>query len=310
MSMRNLRFDLSDEQKEKRHQLAKELYDTYEEIPMFLKEKNCSWDFYEQHVTQFKRWVEGKRKAENYSKEALKEDSSRGLYIDLEYDSEHEVLIEVVRKVPYVSQLEEDFAFLKNYEVFDLPESLANASFDRIEIEKEAEENPAYIKAVKEVLSFVKNDETGCYLHGDLGVGKSYLAACVSNQYAKNNRKVVYAHVPSLLNYLKQQFSNPIAMEEILWRMRTVTLLVLDDLGAEPITPWGRDEILLSILNDRLENKRKTIITSNLKPELLLPMYQIDTRGVSDEIRARRLVDRILSLTKPCEIIGKNRRHS
>ena len=137
----------------------------------------------------------------------------------------------------------------------------------------------------------------------------SYLAACVSN-HIKNNRKVVYAHVPSLLNYLKQQFSNPIAMEEILWRMRTVTLLVLDDLGAEPITPWGRDEILLSILNDRLENKRKTIITSNLKPELLLPMYQIDTRGVSDEIRARRLVDRILSLTKPCEIIGKNRRHS
>ncbi len=307
MSMRNLRFDLSEEQKEKRKQLAEDLYQKYEEIPKFIKENNCSWDFYELHVSKFKRWVEGKRKAESQSKEALREDASLGLYVDLEYDAQHQVLIEVIRKVPYVQKLEENFAFLKNYEVFDLPESLEAAFFENLEFEKE---NPAYLKAVKNLVTFSKSDETGYYLYGDLGVGKSYLAACVSNHFAKNNRKVVFAHVPSLLNYLKQQFSNPVAMEEILWRLRTVPLLVLDDLGAEPITPWSRDEILLSILNDRLENKRKTIITSNYKPDMLFDLYQIDTRGVSDEIRARRLVDRIHSLTIPCEIIGKNRRHS
>ncbi|WP_331835886.1 hypothetical protein [Erysipelothrix piscisicarius] len=86
-------------------------------------------------------------------------------------------------------------------------------------------------------------------------------------------------------------------------------MLVLDDLGAEPITSWSRDEILLSILNERLENKKKTIITSNYSPDMLVDLYKLDNKGTSDEIRAKRLVDRIHALTIPYEMVGQNRRN-
>src|SRR5699024_6831425 len=121
-------------------------------------------------------------------------------------------------------------------------------------------------------------------------------------------QKVMYVHVPTLMNTLKQYFNNPSQMEYVLRRLRNVPLLVLDDLGAESITSWSRDEILLSILNDRMENKHKILITSNYNPDLLVELYKVDQRGVSDEIRAKRLVDRIFSLTQPYEMVGMNRR--
>lgn len=41
-------------------------------------------------------------------------------------------------------------------------------------------------------------------------------------------------------------------------------LLLLDDIGAETVTNWSRDEILGTILQYRMENNLSTFITSNL----------------------------------------------
>ena len=87
-----------------------------------------------------------------------------------------------------------------------------------------------------------------------------------------------------------------------------VDILVIDDLGAEPITGWGRDEVLLPLLNARLENYRKTIFTSNYPPKLLSNAYSLDTRGNLDKMRANRFVDRVLAIAMPIEISGENRR--
>ena len=305
MSLKDLKFELTPEQKEKRHQLALDLQKE-PEIAQFLEEQGCPFEVYEYHISKFKRWLYESRLAHSYSEKEIEKDLSKGQYIDLYYDKDLNTIFEVVRKLPIVYELEKKAEFLKQYEVFPLAKSLHHAMFEKIDIEAQS---PAYIKVMKSLIDFIDDDQTGYYLYGDFGVGKSFLSACVTNKFADQRKRVAFIHVPSFLNHLKQQFSNQYGVESDLKRLRTVDCLVLDDLGAEPITPWARDEILLSILNERLENERKTIITSNYQPEQLQQLYQLDTKGVSDAIRAKRLVDRIRALTKPQELIGKNRRY-
>ncbi|AGN24225.1 primosomal protein DnaI [Erysipelothrix rhusiopathiae SY1027] len=42
---------------------------------------------------------------------------------------------------------------------------------------------------------------------------------------------------------------------------------------------------------------------------MLVDLYKLDNKGTSDEIRAKRLVDRIHALTIPYEMVGQNRRN-
>lgn len=310
MSLKHLKYELSDAQLKKRHQDALDLQKE-PEVKAFLEANALSFELYEENISKFKRWIKAKRLAESYSKEEIFADIHKGEYLDLVYDENLNTIFEVVRRLPAVYEIEDELRFLNRYQIFPLAKSLHNAFFQSIDLEKERQDTSYqnYIKIMTDLMDFTENDVNGYYLYGDLGVGKSYLAACVSNRMAKEGKSVAFVHVPTLFNHLKQQFGNNKAQEQTLNQLRKTKLLVLDDLGAEPITAWGRDEILLSILNDRLENRRKTIITSNYKPEMLYDLYRLDTRGVSDEIRSNRLVDRIKALTKSYQITGSNRRH-
>ncbi|CAH2762793.1 ATP-binding protein [Erysipelothrix amsterdamensis] len=305
MSLRNLKFELSDEQVQKRVETFERLR-ILPEIIDFMERFECPDSIVEANAFQFKNWVLNKRKAESYSAEELENDPSLGQYVDLIYDQSTGILSEQIFELPIVREIAEENAYLSQYVIFDLPLSLHDALFSKISIENE---NPNYLGVLEDMINFVENDKPGYYLYGNLGIGKSYLSACVSNDFAKSGRNVAFIHVPKLMSHLKQLFTHPTEMEYTLRKLRKVPLLVLDDLGAEPITSWSRDEILLSILNERLENKKKTIITSNYSPDMLVDLYKLDNKGTSDEIRAKRLVDRIHALTIPYEMVGQNRRN-
>lgn len=297
-------FKLSPEQLQRRHELALEV----SQDPMvidFMNTYDCPFEFLEKHVYRFKSWIEDYQRAINATSTEIQSDPRAGSYFNLSYDKDLNILEETYTLVPLVTDLKKRDAYLKYYQLFDLSSNLRNAHFEHLKLD---DVTSSYISVAQALSSFYRSQETGFYLYGNLGVGKSYLAACVSNFFAKKQQRVVFAHVPSLLNHMKQLFQSPDEMERTLRILRQVPLLVLDDLGAEPITSWSRDEILLTIFNDRLENQRKTIITSNATPEMLLGLYKMDSRGHSDEIRAARFVDRVLALTKPYEIRGKNRR--
>lgn len=297
-------FVLSQEQLDRRLELAKELQEDVR-IKEFMETYDCPFEVLEKNAYRFKSWLENLDKALQASAEEIQNDPRAGAYFNLSYDKDLNILEEEYTLAPLVNKLKKEQEYLKYYELFKLPESLKEAHFEKLNLEAVT---TSYITAAQTLSSFYRSNDTGLYLYGNLGVGKSFLAACTSNFFAKNKRRVVFIHVPSLLNHMKQLFNSPSEMEHTLRILRNVPLLVLDDLGAEPITSWSRDEILLSILNDRLENRRKTIITSNATPSMLVDLYKIDNRGHSDEIRANRFVDRVLALTKSYEISGKNRR--
>lgn len=297
------KFELKPEELEARNTLASLLLKR-EEVQNFMSKYQCPQDVVIENAGMFKRWCDRLLEVKKVSLEDVRMDESKGQFLDLRYDASTGVLSEYFVELPQLKELKQEKEYLKKYQIMPLSKSLQDANFESIRLNEEA---PNYQKIATLMMKFTNDDTMGYYLYGDLGVGKTYLSACVTNYFAKKDHSVAFIHVPSFLNLIKESFSNDELRVDIS-RLKRVKVLVLDDLGAEPITPWSRDEILLSILNDRFENKMKTIITSNVTPSQLVNLYKIDSRGSEDLIRARRLVDRILSLTNSYEISGDNRR--
>ena len=80
---------------------------------------------------------------------------------------------------------------------------------------------------------------------------------------------------------------------------------MIDDIGAEKVTEWSRDEILGTILQERMTNHKVTFLTSNFNIEEL--ENHLSCKG-EDVIKARRIIERIKQLTEDMELISINRR--
>lgn len=149
------------------------------------------------------------------------------------------------------------------------------------------------------------NTLKGLYLHGSFGSGKTYLIAALLNELKeKKNAYVEIVYFPELLRSIKEDFS---LMESKMDYLQNVDILLIDDIGAENVTAWGRDEILGTILQSRMNNKLTTFFTSNLNIKELEAHLSI-TKGSEDVVKARRIIERIKQLTEDMELISINRR--
>ena len=99
----------------------------------------------------------------------------------------------------------------------------------------------------------MKNNEfvQGLYIYGAFSTGKTYILGCIANELARNNIKSLIIYFPDLVVELKSAIGTP-RFEELLNHLKSVDVLLLDDLGSENMTPWLRDEILGPVLNYRL----------------------------------------------------------
>ena len=82
----------------------------------------------------------------------------------------------------------------------------------------------------------------------DLGMGKTHLAAAIANQAAADGIDVVFQPVPDLLDWLRASYSAySDSYQERFDRIRTVPVLILDDLGAESGTEWAGEKNLSNL---------------------------------------------------------------
>ncbi len=167
------------------------------------------------------------------------------------------------------------------------------------------------LKVIKWILKFYEKYESvntlkGLYLHGNFGCGKTFLLAALLNELAlKKKAWVEIVYFPELLRSIKEDFS---LMEEKINYLMNVDILLIDDIGAENVTEWGRDEILGSILQTRMNKKLTTFFTSNLTIEELENHLSM-TKGNVDQVKARRITERIKQLTEDMELVSVNRRN-
>lgn len=206
----------------------------------------------------------------------------------------------------YVScRYEKEQFYKKNVVLFDVPKMIKNASLSNIYKEKNRLQ---IIKYIKDFLTkHGKEEVKGLYLHGSFGSGKTYLVSALFNELAKKGEKSVIVHFPELLRGLKESFSTNYTEKFDL--IKNTPLLLIDDIGAEYLTAWGRDEVLESILQYRMDENLVTFFTSNLDLEQLEVHLSVVNNSI-DKLKARRIIERIKKLSIPMELVGRDIRNN
>ncbi|MBE0343329.1 AAA family ATPase, partial [Paenibacillus sp. 28ISP30-2] len=151
------------------------------------------------------------------------------------------------------------------------------------------------------------------YLYGPMGVGKSRIAGAIAQELAKCDVDVLMVYVPDFLLEVKDAIgSKTETVEHKLDSLRTVSVLILDDIGAETLTVWTRDEVIGPILQRRME-RLPIIYTSNLTiNELRQHLANVKDAKEMDrkqhEKKAERIIERIEPFVKILPVGGRNRR--
>jgi len=185
-------------------------------------------------------------------------------------------------------------------------EETMNASFERLAID---ENNLA---AVTAAVQFCKNVESGqkgkgLYVHGPFGVGKSYLMGAIARELSERNIASLLVYVPDFVREMKDSIADH-SYAGKMELLKQVPVLILDDIGAENLTPWIRDEVLGVILNQRVNNHLPTLFTSNYSLEELEEHLSISNGNRIEVTKARRIMERIRHYVDVFLVERKNQR--
>lgn len=107
----------------------------------------------------------------------------------------------------------------------------------------------------------------GLCLVGRPGAGKTHTAWFVVRQLLERGwDNVAFHSVPVLFDEFTHRSQNKRADKDLIDALVSVDLLVLDDLGAKPLTEF-REERLLRVLDGRYAGQMPTIVTTNIATE-------------------------------------------
>lgn len=188
---------------------------------------------------------------------------------------------------------------------FEEPPAIKNARMGDIYLDDKKRMH--IIRFVKKFYTdYQKNTHIkGCYLHGSFGSGKSFILAALLNELARKGVNTTIIYYPEMLRVLKESFYDDFDVKMDLLKKSDV--LLIDDIGAEAVTTWSRDEILGTILQYRMDAELPTFFTSNLTIEEL-ETHLANTKGTVDIVKSKRIIERIKHLTEDLELISDNRR--
>ena len=182
-------------------------------------------------------------------------------------------------------------------------ENFSNFRFDLYSNEKNPEkynsdisprENMKRIKKIVDdfIIHFSERDEKSLLFTGNTGLGKTFLSNCIAKEMMDQGKIVIYQTAPSMLNtMIDYRFGKKEVSIDFYDNIMNSDLLIIDDLGTESTNNIKSTE-LFNIINTRLLNQVKTIISTNLTLQNLFSIY--------DE----RIVSRIVGNYNICRFFG------
>jgi DNA replication protein DnaC len=154
---------------------------------------------------------------------------------------------------------------------------------------------PEVLRQVRDFVSDIGRNldrGRGFWFYGDVGTGKTSLAMLISKAAIEAGRSVAIYSVPRLLAEIKETYDRESgdSYMQLFRRLSAVDLLHLDDLGAERSTEWVLEQ-LYSIVNERWQDSRSILVTTNLS-DLDELRAQLGQRTVSrlNEICGERIL--------------------
>lgn len=132
------------------------------------------------------------------------------------------------------------------------------------------------------------------------GTGKTYLMQCIGNALTLRKIPALYVREEKLFQDIKDTYdrNSDESEAEVLNRYYNVPILLIDDLFTAQYKDWAEGK-LFSILDNRLHNKKITIITSN---------FALDRISQRLPMNGGKIASRILGESQLIEMIGPDRR--
>lgn len=143
----------------------------------------------------------------------------------------------------------------------------------------------------------MRDSGSGLLVYGDVGCGKSFMAACIANELIERGTPCMMTNFTRIINQLQESFEG---------RQRTIDslngfdLLVIDDLAAERDTDYMWEQIM-TIIDARYRSGLPLIVTTNLTASEL---------SDNSDIRKRRVYSRLKEMCIPLRMTGDDRRNS
>lgn len=135
----------------------------------------------------------------------------------------------------------------------------------------------------------------GLLFHGNVGSGKTYIAACIANALIDKGYPCLVTNFPRLINTISGMYEGK---QQYIDGLNKFDLLVIDDLAAERDTEY-MNETVQNIIDNRYRCGKPMIVTTNLSIE--------EIKHPSD-IKKQRTYSRLTEMCFYVQLISKDRR--
>lgn len=254
----------------------------------FLRENRLPDSYLNDYWIEFLDYSEDKKKC--YKCLGLKYCSkeNKGLVYNLSY-MDNEIRLEMMNCEYYLKSQE----IINHFVIRNINESLLLTDLQSLATQDKL--SPKGKKAFVEVMKYIQNpSEIGLFIHSESANNeKTLLMAAMMNELAKKGYNVGFIHFPTYLVDLKASFGSNETMTYT--DLMEVPYLAIDGIGEENVTPYSRDEVLLTILSYRAINNLPTFFTSFFGFKDLIKVYNIKK---GDDMKAKTLILKMKALSK------------
>ncbi len=186
----------------------------------------------------------------------------------------------------------------ENFKTFDNCYYSNKKDKEKYGIDKSPLENIELIKKISQDFckNIKNNNQKSLLFTGNTGLGKTFISNCIAKDVIDQGMNVVYQTSPILMDQIldyKFSYDKTESQKEKYNRIFNVDLLIIDDLGTETMNNNKFTE-LFNIINTRLLNNKKMVISTNLSLNDLYNRY--------DE----RILSRLIGNFTICKFIGED----
>lgn len=194
----------------------------------------------------------------------------------------------------------------------NMPKFICHASLDNFYMDEahQTESRNAALSAAMDFVDGYSPDKfyPGLYLYGRFGVGKTFLLGAIANELARQKGvATTMMHFPSFVVEMRNSIKDN-NLGQKLDAVKRAPVLMLDDIGADAMTTWARDDILGVILEYRMQEELPTSFSSNFSMDELQEHLTINVKGEEEPVKASRIMERIKYLSREYLMDGTNLR--